>query len=508
VVVPCRDGDRLLGYIELGVECEDVVKEVKEGYGVESCVLIRKAYLSRKDWESGMRMLGRTSRWDDLDDWVLTASSLGEAPNDIDTCPEEGRVATTGALRRIALADRPYLADCMPLQDVRGREVGKILFLYNVMASDGRAQAHVALAGLAGLVVGGFIAAYFLILGRAQRQLALSCQRLAEESRAKEEAQRRLAEESAKAHSQLQIAIDVIADPFMVIDRNFRLVLANQMVREKAGTDPVAQGLRCHQVSHHRDTPCDSADDPCPLREVVKTKLPVRVTHTHYDAQGHARIIDIVASPILNESGEVVSMIESCRDVTDRKLAEEELHKANRRLKELATTDELTGLWNRRWFVGMLEREVQRRRRKGTGLALVMVDIDHFKATNDTYGHAFGDVVLARTARTLKAEARATDIVARYGGEEFVILMPDTTQSEALVAAERIRQKVAEHSVAIGSQAVTVTVSAGVSTGEGVADLTPDILMRLADEGLYEAKRTGRNRTCSVDSSCPLPARS
>jgi len=196
------------------------------------------------------------------------------------------------------------------------------------------------------------------------------------------------------------------------------------------------------------------------------------------------------------------------RQVAEEQLAEANarLEQANRRLSELATTDELTGLWNRRWFIHMLEHEVQRSRRYGTSIALVMFDIDHFKTVNDTLGHAFGDLVLADLAHVLRAEGRATDVVARYGGEEFMILMPDTAMAEAVTAAERIRRKVADKEFSGGKDSVRVTVSAGVGAAEAMATVAPEILTRLADEALYDAKRSGRNRTCTRGVTSPLPA--
>ena len=168
---------------------------------------------------------------------------------------------------------------------------------------------------------------------------------------------------------------------------------------------------------------------------------------------------------------------------------------ANRQLAQLATTDELTGLWNRRRFIEMLRRECRRTDRAGTSLALAMVDVDRFKAVNDTFGHAFGDRVLRAVAAHLGREARATDIVARYGGEEFMVLMPDTDAEEATSAAERIRRCVASHPVADEKRSVEVTISIGISASEEGQPPDPETLVRLADETLYAAKQAGRNCT-------------
>ena len=134
----------------------------------------------------------------------------------------------------------------------------------------------------------------------------------------------------------LQTVIDGMPDPLLVVDRDHRVVLANRVVREMAGADdPVAASLACYQVSHHREAPCDEAERPCPLRNVIAAKAPVRVTHSHFDAEGREHIVEVIAAPIFDETGEVVQVIESCRDITERKRAEEALWESERRFRAI-----------------------------------------------------------------------------------------------------------------------------------------------------------------------------
>ena len=172
-----------------------------------------------------------------------------------------------------------------------------------------------------------------------------------------------------------------------------------------------------------------------------------------------------------------------------------QLEEANRSLEALATTDELTGLCNRRRFLEILTTEVERSNRYGSNLALVMVDIDQFKIINDTYGHAFGDRVLVEAAQLLRHEARQTDLVARYGGDEFMVLMPNTSTEEAVSAAERIRTKVGHRHISDGDRQVHLSISAGISAARPQGAATPDGLVRAADEALYTAKHSGRDCT-------------
>ncbi len=162
-------------------------------------------------------------------------------------------------------------------------------------------------------------------------------------------------------------------------------------------------------------------------------------------------------------------------------------------LYQLAITDELTGLYVRRFYFRRLDEELRRQKRYNNRLSMLMMDIDHFKKFNDTYGHEMGDDVLRVVARTLQAEAREVDVVARYGGEEFCILLPETDPEGALKAGDRFRSAIEAQEIPHEDGHVTVTASFG--TAEATED-TPkgEDLVRNADVALYHAKANGRNR--------------
>ncbi|GGQ82205.1 GGDEF domain-containing protein [Couchioplanes azureus] len=158
----------------------------------------------------------------------------------------------------------------------------------------------------------------------------------------------------------------------------------------------------------------------------------------------------------------------------------------------LATVDGLTGIANRRHFFDAGRRELALARRRGTSLAAVMLDIDHFKKINDTYGHQVGDDVIRGVVARLRAESRETDVLGRYGGEEFAVLLPDIGDG-AVDAAERLRTAVAVAPIETAAGPVAVTISVGVAH-LAAADTEPDGLLARADESLYLAKQGGRNR--------------
>ena len=172
----------------------------------------------------------------------------------------------------------------------------------------------------------------------------------------------------------------------------------------------------------------------------------------------------------------------------------EQLDAANKRLGELAHTDQLTGLANRRRFEQLFASEHERARRHHRPLAVLTLDIDHFKAVNDTYGHAVGDEVLKAVARSVAKTLRQTDWIARTGGEEFVVLAPESNPAGAVALGERLRRRVEGLTIDSGGVQLAKTISIGVAAWDGSGPVTADALLSASDDALYQAKEKGRNR--------------
>jgi len=171
----------------------------------------------------------------------------------------------------------------------------------------------------------------------------------------------------------------------------------------------------------------------------------------------------------------------------------EELHEMLKKVEVLSITDPLTGLFNRRHFEEILKSEFSKSRRYNAPLSCMMIDIDHFKAVNDTYGHAVGDIVIKDVVKAIQRSVRDVDTAARWGGEEFIVLAPMTAKAEAMLPAQRILAAVSDHVFAgIGDKKITVSIGISDISRPGI-DM-PDNLIQAADVAMYEAKETGRNR--------------
>jgi diguanylate cyclase (GGDEF)-like protein len=182
-----------------------------------------------------------------------------------------------------------------------------------------------------------------------------------------------------------------------------------------------------------------------------------------------------------------------CSDITEKKQYEFEIKKKSEELFTLATTDSLTKVYTRRHFYQQAERELSRCQREGTPCSLLMVDLDHFKAINDQYGHGGGDKVLASFSDNAHQYLRDYDLIGRLGGEEFAILLPDTAAEKAIAIAERLRSSCEQLDIHYQNASIKLTASIGISVTIG-AQLSFDQLVRQADQNLYQAKTTGRNQ--------------
>jgi len=218
------------------------------------------------------------------------------------------------------------------------------------------------------------------------------------------------------------------------------------------------------------------------LRQITKDQIQTVRTQPEYDNKHYDDLTRL--------NNELVTLQ---RELTRKNI---ELERLNAEVQRLAITDSLTGLYNRRGFFELSQREVERAKRFGRPFSVIMLDIDHFKSINDTYGHEAGDQVLEKVTARLRDKLRTVDIVGRYGGEEFSILLPESEPAGALEAGERLRRCIADELIETSQGILKVTISLGLTTLTDNSK-TLEELLKFADQALYQAKEAGRNRVCA-----------
>ncbi len=216
-----------------------------------------------------------------------------------------------------------------------------------------------------------------------------------------------------------------------------------------------------------------------------------------YELEDHfpdiGRWLYFTATPLTDACGGIIGAIGTIRDITGQKSAEQELRQSEQRYREMSITDSLTKLYNSRHFFRQLANEVERAKRYGVPLSLILMDIDDFKRYNDSYGHLEGDKALRSLSDVIRTNLRACDSAFRYGGEEFTVLLPETEAEYAYVAAERLRKEF-ENEILTPLPGSEVHMSVSIGVSRYIADEQPATFLKRVDEGMYKAKKLGKNR--------------
>ncbi len=263
--------------------------------------------------------------------------------------------------------------------------------------------------------------------------------------------------------------LDALPFPAIAFNKHGEVVIINSQAVEKFG---VSNGERkCYEITHNLDRPCYEVwgDDMCPMKKLKAGSEPF----AYHD---HGKNTHILVAGRVDDDLYIEFFLDSY--VTD--LIKE--------FRFLAEVDSLTGVYNRRKIEEILAKEIERSRRYGNEVSLMLIDIDDFKQINDTYGHQIGDEILKQIARLIRQNLRRTDYVGRYGGEEFLVILPETSVQKAMTAGERIRSAIERESFRPGR----VTVSIGVTLLKDKDDF--GTLFNRLDRAMYLAKERGKNR--------------
>lgn len=310
--------------------------------------------------------------------------------------------------------------------------------------------------------------------------------------------QKHAEEELAFANTMLHDTLESIGDSFFSIDRAWRIIYANSPAAASMGTTPdELLGRKLFDVIQPEvfNTVSANASEAMERREertfeTWNSSAKQWLLYRIYPRQNGASIFSQDVTDRKSFEAQIeAQMLEINEKNVILQLQQKNLEEANRRLEALASTDGLTGLKNHKAFQSSLSELLEEATKAQFPLSVILLDVDHFKRYNDTYGHPAGDEVLRSVATILKQQGRRGDIAARYGGEEFVIVLPNTPASEAHKAAERVRCAIESHPWQVGA----ITASLGVASWS--AGLSKQDLIARADSALYAAKRSGRNRT-------------
>lgn len=286
-----------------------------------------------------------------------------------------------------------------------------------------------------------------------------------------------------KHESMLRTLVENSPDCIMLLDREGRLLFMNAGGKESMEVEDFTSVYGTPWLDFWRGENLAAARNALQAGQTGKQERLQGCCPTTKDAP---RWWDVVVTPLKTQRGKLRQLLVIARNITER-------HYYVQQLEALASTDGLTGLYNQRTFQQHLALEVERSHRYQEPLTLLLLDIDHFKRYNDTFGHPAGNVLLVHLAQVLKDHARTADIVARYGGEEFAVILPNTDTDGGILTAEQLREAIQT----INHASDVVTVSIGVASLQAHASDAPALIMQ-ADVALYHAKTHGRNRVTSA----------
>jgi len=295
-------------------------------------------------------------------------------------------------------------------------------------------------------------------------------------------------------HSFLQSVVDNVRDPIMVINADYVVELSNIASKDHHlmayVQDPSAP--KCYEISHHRNTPCDGMDHPCPLKAVMQSHETEVVVHNHPDQNGNEKFFELVCSPIFDKNKEFIGIVESSRDISQHIETTLKLKEQRELLTYQAHYDSLTQLPNRTLFHDRLQMAIEKSKRNRTNFALFFIDLDHFKQINDTLGHTYGDGALKEAAKRLTSVLRAQDTLARLGGDEFTVIMDElhTPQDSSKLAQKLLDQF--KKPFRLNTHDFYLSCSIGISIYPN-DDTSASNLLKFADNAMYKAKDEGRN---------------
>ncbi|MDD5241014.1 MAG: EAL domain-containing protein [Sulfuricella sp.] len=497
-VAPLHDHSGLVGYVELGEEIEEVLRGVKRIIGTDNLLAIDKRFLKRKDWENGMHMLGQNADWDRLPSLAVVHQTMDLSREQAIQILFQG--VQPGSFTEMTIGNRHYYCGIIPIKDVGGRKVGDMAILRDMTQNTDEMVATLRVLSLFYLVLGGALfAMFYLITRHVERQLDESQTRLVAEGKEREALQarniaqleeegsklRRTQEELHKKEESLLLAGEVFessTEGIIITDAQGNVLQVNRAFSNITGyseADAVGKTPRLLRSDRH---------NPDFYRAMWASLIEYgywqgEVWNRRKNSDVYPQWLSIIATR--DEQGETIHYLGIFADLTEKKLAEAHTH-------HLTHYDALTELPNRQMLEEHLKQSLASAHNDNRLVALLYLDLDRFKAINDTLGHPFGDKLLQAVAERLAGHIRDSDMIARFSGDEFTIVLSDVGgQHNAVLIAQKVMAALAEP-FQLESQEVFATASIGIALYPIDANSRDD-LIKNADTAMGHAKAQGGN---------------
>ena len=374
-------------------------------------------------------------------------------------------------------------------KDVNGRDMGYFILFHPLDAIDlGYIHFyHNAVLVFITLLALGVYMAMMLIAARYNKEKTeLQNRLLSQEVEAKNL-------ELEEQHEFLQSVMNGVNESVMVIDKEYNVLLANDYA--KKFMDSSMQNVaypKCYELSHRQNQPCGGDHHPCPLAATFEQRKSVQMVHRHTTRAGKVHYVELTTTPLYNKQGELYAIVEMGHDITEHLRTQKVLEAQKDELDYQAHYDALTSLPNRVLFFDRLERSIENAKRYGYQVALIFIDLDHFKEINDSLGHDAGDYILKETADRLKKTIRKSDTVSRLGGDEFTMILERVHNVNEIVDLVQVLLKKIKMPHQYRNNKLYCGASIGISICPDNGTNAQDLL-RNADAAMYKAKASGRN---------------
>lgn len=475
VIQPVFEGDRLIGYVELGKEIEDVLQNLHIQSGNEIAVVIRKEYLKRQTWEEGMRMLGRKADWNQLpNDAVIYTSkerltnvlSLMEHHHDVE------RLSHQDINHEVVEDSKKWRVSIIPVRDVSDKEIGDMIIMKDIAHEKSELLDFIAVNALSGVILIGVVLGFiFLVLRRTDKNIRHQQANLLEA----EERFEQLAEQSRTF--------------VWEVDAQGMYTYVSNAVEQVLGyrSDELVGQKYFYELypQEGREAFRKNIFEIFERHESYEKIQNLAVTH-----DGRTVWLSSNAIAMVSHEGLLLGYRGSDTDISEHKLSEEKINL-------LAFFDQLTGLPNRILLLDRLKQALMGSSRSGNYGALLFIDLDNFKTLNDTLGHDMGDKLLKQAARRISLCVREGDTVSRFGGDEFVVVLSglSSNETDAATASEGVAEKILaalNQPYLLGEIQHRSSASIGVTLYKS-DDTSIDDLMKQADLAMYKSKEAGRN---------------